>query len=180
MLQEPFDVQVEEGVIHTVCYKDAYNSSQIPILLIHGIGGAIPSFYKMYNRLAKNRPVYGIDLPGFGLSSRINFPNKAEDCEKILVDMIEQWRKHMNIESMVVIGHSFGGYISSKYAVAYRERVNHLCLIESWGFNPIEEKNARGQYRMLKNICGITKVNAFGTFQKVGNETIGELNRTAD
>jgi len=39
----------------------------------------------------------------------------------------------MNIEKFILVGHSFGGYISTHYAEKYSTRIQHLILISACG-----------------------------------------------
>ena len=101
---------------------------KVPLVMVHGLGGSILAFHKNYRKLSTSRMIYGIDLPGFGLSSRkVKFPcskeKYPEDCnkasklasksEKRMIELIEKWREAMRIEEMILLGHSFGGYISA-------------------------------------------------------------------
>ncbi len=81
----------------------------------------------------------------------------------------------MGIESMVVIGHSFGGYVGSEYALKYSAMVDHLCLMEPWGMYPEEEDTIKSRYWMIEELFGIIKFNALEVFRAIGNERIGEL-----
>ena len=59
---------------------------------------------------------------GFGKSSRNKFSKNLEKCEEEYALAIEKWREKMDLESINICGHSFGGYISSLYALRYPQR----------------------------------------------------------
>lgn len=44
------------------------------------------------------------------------------------VNSIEKWRENMKIERMILLGHSFGGYLSTAYTIKFPERIEHLIL----------------------------------------------------
>ena len=176
-----FDIEVEgNAFIHTVCISNdsVQNNkmSSIPLVMMHGIGGAIPTFYKNYKLLAIDRCVYGIDMPGFGLSKRVEFPDDPDNCERKMVKLIDQWRAKMNIDKMILLGHSFGGYVSAAYALRHHEHVQHLVLLDPWGvFSEEEDMNPediKGPKWFAKTLCNFLKVNPFEYFPYFG-ETIG-------
>lgn len=166
-----------DGEIHTlhVCdnpSKCPKSYSINPLVMVHGMGGAIPAFYKNYPDLAQGgRCVFGIDMPGFGLSTRINFPTDPERCKKLMVDMIDQWRQEMKIDKMILLGHSFGGYISALYAIRYPEHVEHLVLLEPWGvFSEDDDKceEVGGWKNVAASICNTIKMEPFSFFTCFG------------
>ena len=72
--------------------------------------------------LSENRTVYAFDMLGFGQSSRPKFAKTPEEAEQELVESIEQWRAALGIDKMILLGHSFGGYLVSCYALKYSHR----------------------------------------------------------
>ena len=95
-----------------------------------------------FDELAKHRPVYAIDLPGFGKSSRKEYSKDPLLAEQQLVKVIETWRIKMNLTKMILVGHSMGGFIAASYAMSYPQRVQHLILADPWGLTekPLDGK----------------------------------------
>ena len=142
--------------IHSVHFRPKEEpdspASPVPLVMLHGLGGSVVAFHLNYEKLSECRDVYGIDLPGFGLSSReANLPSCAMcsseeitkklviECEDRVVELIEKWREEKRVNEMILLGHSFGGYIAAVYAMKHRERVRHLVLVDPWGMMTKEE-----------------------------------------
>lgn len=64
--------------------------------------------------------------------------------EDYFIDAIEKWRQWNHIERFNLVGHSFGGYISCKYALKYPNHINRLALLSPLGVE--------------KNICSLHNV----------------------
>lgn len=93
-----------------------------PLLMLHGLGAGVAMWVMNLDTLASQRPVYAIDLLGFGRSSRPTFSNDAKVVEMQLVNSVEEWRREMNIENFILLGHSMGGYLATSYSLQYPER----------------------------------------------------------
>lgn len=50
------------------------------------------------------------------------------------VETIEKWRQHMNLDKLIILGHSFGGFLSTSYAMKHPDKIEHLILADAWGF----------------------------------------------
>lgn len=103
-------------------------STNTPIVLIHGFAAALGFWLQNLDDLSANHPVYAIDLLGFGKSSRPEFSNDAEEIESQFCESIEKWRQAMQIDKMILLGHSFGGFLATSYAMKYDENIEHLIL----------------------------------------------------
>jgi len=130
---------------------------QPPLVLLHGYANGALYFYRNLHGLSDHfDTVYAVDMMGWGLSSRPPFPaasdatgkdgqnEKGEDspneedqsvrlAEDFFVESLEAWRAAQNIESMILGGHSLGGYISVAYTERYPHRVSKLLLLSPVG-----------------------------------------------
>uniref|UniRef100_A0A1B6CQ76 1-acylglycerol-3-phosphate O-acyltransferase ABHD5 n=1 Tax=Clastoptera arizonana TaxID=38151 RepID=A0A1B6CQ76_9HEMI len=109
-------------------------SNKTPLVLIHGLGAGVGLWCLNLDSFAAHRPVYAIDVLGFGRSSRPNFSKDAEEAERQLVTSIEEWRNEMKLNKINLLGHSLGGFLAMSYAIRYPDRVKHLILADPWGF----------------------------------------------
>ncbi|CCC68596.1 hypothetical protein NCAS_0B05120 [Naumovozyma castellii] len=57
-----------------------------------------------------------------------------DKLENYYLDVIEKWRRaNYGLDKFNLVGHSFGGYLSFKYAIKYPEVVDKLCLVSPLG-----------------------------------------------
>jgi len=131
-----------------------HREHKTPLVLIHGMGGGTGLWALNYEELGANRPLYAMDLLGFGQSSRPHFSSKPEKSENMFVNSIEEWRKSLKIEKMILLGHSFGGYISASYSILYPNRVKKLILADPWGFETLEDRLSEVNV-LIKCILGL-------------------------
>eukprot|EP01084_Bolivina_argentea_P040294 74470_1 len=115
-----------------------------PIVLTHGYGCAggyyIPSVPIIYNTIlrsmdVKESPViHLLDWLGNGMSTRPEFKcETTQEAEDWFVESLESWRKAMNIDKMILSGHSLGGYMCAVYAIKYPQHIEHLVLVSPVG-----------------------------------------------
>lgn len=104
------------------------------ILLLHGWGSNLTLFEAMINSLKKEHVVYALDLPGFGNTEEPDFAWNVDNYTDFVIKFI----KEMKIESLSILGHSFGGRIIIK--LLNREnlsfKVEKIVLLDSAGIKP--------------------------------------------
>lgn len=102
------------------------------IVLVHGYAASLGLFIDNFDSLSQipGVKIHAIDLLGFGSSSRPKFPNfpskTKQDVYKVedwFIDSFEQWRLKRNIGKFILMGHSFGGYLSCAYALKYNKNI---------------------------------------------------------
>ncbi|PIL36842.1 hypothetical protein GSI_00532 [Ganoderma sinense ZZ0214-1] len=118
-----------------------------PAVVLHGYGAGLGFFFNNFPALGRwagkrGTSVYAVDWLGMGRSARVPFQVKAKredidgrvrEAESFFIDSLEQWRQKMGLETMTLIGHSLGGYLSVAYALRYPTRVNKLILLSPAG-----------------------------------------------
>ncbi len=148
-LPGPDDISINYVVVGDECH-DA--GTKPACVLVHGYGCGVGSWAANYACLASRFVVFGIDMVGFGRSSRPAFNSseipahrRVQDAEDYFVLPIERWRAAMTskgyrqLESAIWIGHSFGGYVLSCYALKFPARIQKLILADAWGVQAATE-----------------------------------------
>lgn len=69
-----------------------------------------------------------------GLSTHHDFQHTTvNEIINYFVESIEKWRIAKGINKLIIIGHSFGGYMGFNYAIKYSERISNLFLVSPMG-----------------------------------------------
>lgn len=100
-----------------------------PLIMLHGWGMDVSTFWPMVDLLKNDFTVWLIDLPGFGKSDMPKKVLTISDYAKIIAKFI----KDKKINKPVLFGHSFGGKISIKLASLFPNLLSKLILEASSG-----------------------------------------------
>jgi len=103
-----------------------------PLLLMHGgLGLDHTAFRPWLDPLARSFRLVFYDHRGNGRSSR---PESLRGVtHETWVSDAEALRRHLGLERVVVLGHSYGGYLALEYALRHPRRVAGLVLCSTAG-----------------------------------------------
>lgn len=83
-------------------------------------------------------PVFYLDLPGFGKNTELNVPQSMV----AMAHWVAEWLDQKEIECVIWVGHSMGGYVGAEFARGYPERSKALVMFHSTFRADSEEKKA--------------------------------------
>lgn len=111
-----------------------YSSDLTPIVFIHGLFGSLSNLGMLARHYAGQRTVIQFDVRNHGLSphsEEMNYQAMAQD----IIDSLDA----LDVEKVVVIGHSMGGKISMALAALAPERVEKLIVLDMAPFEYKEQ-----------------------------------------
>ena len=102
------------------------------MVLIHGLGGNRDAWAELSKRMKKDHTVVSVDLPGHGDSSSMAPPMKegVADLDAIGSEIAKLIRK-LKIEPVLLVGHSMGGGIAVRVALADPKAARGIILVDS-------------------------------------------------
>src|SRR6267378_7521246 len=100
-----------------------------PLILIHGFTSSVFSWKDVFEPLSKKFHVIAVDLKGFGFSGKPDGDYTRRAQAVLITHLLE----HLNIEKAWLCGNSMGGEVALNVALANRERVSGLILVDSAG-----------------------------------------------
>jgi pimeloyl-ACP methyl ester carboxylesterase len=112
-----------------------------PLVLMHGIGGRWQWFEPVLSRVAGERDVVAVDLPGFGASPAP--PRGTPPGIGSLTRLVSEFLDSIGLDQPHVAGNSLGGWIALE--LAKRGRVRSATGLSPAGFhNKLEARYQRG------------------------------------
>jgi pimeloyl-ACP methyl ester carboxylesterase len=117
-----------------------------PLVLIHPLGTELVVWEPVLDRLARERDVIAVDLPGFGASRPL--ANGAAPTPRVLAGAVASFLDELGLRRAHVAGNSLGGWVALELAKAGRAlSVTGLCTAGFWA-RPLGPK-AGGDVRRL-------------------------------
>ena len=113
---------------------------EVPVILLHGLGGTKHSFFDTLAALSDHYRVHAMDLPGFGSSSK---PTTAGYDAPYFARTVLRAMDELGIERAHLVGNSMGGRVAIELGLTAPERVRSLgllCPAVAWikrGYHPL-------------------------------------------
>ena len=106
---------------------------EVPLLLLNGIGANLEMWEPLRRRL--RRRSLAVDLPGTGGSSTPLLPLTVPDSARLVLEAVDA----LGVDTVDVLGFSFGGSVAQELARLAPTRVRRLVLVSTscgWGSVP--------------------------------------------
>ena len=103
------------------------------VICLHGNPGDARDFDPIVSVLSASYRCLRIDWPGYG---QLSPPLQQTVSVAFLFQLFVELMDKLNIDSSILLGHSMGGYIASRYAIEFPNRVAGLVLVSPAGFTP--------------------------------------------
>ena len=117
-------IDVRGTAVHTLRAGD--DRIGLPLLLVHGLAGAASNWLEVLPRLAEDRPVLAMDLPGFG---RTEPPRQEAARVGANARFLRALLDEVGWDEVEVHGNSMGGLLSVMFAAREPGRVAQLVLV---------------------------------------------------
>lgn len=100
------------------------------LVFVHGLGSNLKAWQKNIAALSKSYRCIALDLPNYGQSSQGNYPFGMSYFAEVLKSFIDK----VEVEKVVLVGHSMGGQTAIHFALNHPEMLSHLILMAPAGF----------------------------------------------
>ncbi|MGD1897893.1 MAG: alpha/beta fold hydrolase [Phormidesmis sp.] len=99
--------------------------NETPLLLIHGVGSSLEQWRENLTEFAKERPVYALDLLGFGGSQKVSTALSTGLWVEQVADFCETFFRR----PILLIGHSLGALVALQMATTHPDQVSQLIML---------------------------------------------------
>jgi pimeloyl-ACP methyl ester carboxylesterase len=140
-----------------IFYEDT-GAGDPPLLLLHGIGNHT-HFAPQIEHFSRSHRVVAPDLPGFGQSAA----PKREYSITAFADDITGLCHELDLQGVVIVGHSMAGAIALEAAAAHPELPSAIVLLDPIPIIPLPALRAQRE-QLAHAIAGPTYREAFRSF----------------
>ena len=123
----------------SINYVDVGSGDEEPVVLVHGLGGQWQNWLENIPRLAQERRVLALDLPGHGLTPK---PSDDEISIPGYGRCVDAFCDQLGLGKVDVVGNSMGGFVAAEVAIQFPERVSRLVLVSAAGITSADTLQA--------------------------------------
>lgn len=105
------------------------NPSGEPVLFLHGYMSSNRQWDLSIDRLGQDLRMILVELPGHGQSAAPDTPDAYGP--DVVLPKLDQIREDLGLERCWIVGHSLGGAVAARYALAYPDRVHGVVVTNS-------------------------------------------------
>ena len=154
------------------------------LLLLHGLGCDHTTWEPVIDALSKRYTVIAPDLLGHGESAKPRADYSVGGYANGMRDLLAV----LGIDTVTVVGHSFGGGVAMQFAYQFPERTERLMLVASGGLGPEVSPAIRAvttpgyhQVMSLLTLPGVRHLGMAGlrALSRTGLKTTRDLNEVA-
>ncbi len=116
-------------------YGERRGDEALPLVMVHGITGARHDFRLVVEPLSQDRTVFVVDQRGHGETSNPADPNSYA-FSQLVDDLAGFVQQAVGSGPVHLLGHSMGGMVSMRYAIAHPERLQSLILMNTSAESP--------------------------------------------
>lgn len=118
---------------HNIAYTQVgdLDAGTSPLIFIHGFGGDGNSWLFNLDAVSSDRPVFVIDLPGHGQSSKQVGDGSVETLAKVVMGFID----FVGGEATHLVGHSLGAAVAAHVVKLDNSKVKSLTLVAPAGLS---------------------------------------------
>ena len=131
------------------------------LLFLHGLGSNYKGWRKLADALSGKYRCIAMDFPGYGASSKGNFPISMKFFANTVLELVE----HLQLKNLTLVGHSMGGQVAMAAVLQRPELFEKLVLIAPAGF---ETFNHTG-HQWLRNIYNPMVLKGMSMEQTIAN-----------
>ena len=123
---------------HNLHYLES-SHGEIPLVFIHGLLDSSFGFRKLIQHIPREYRVFILDIPGFG-KSRMPHVKYLYQVD-IFADLVYEALLHMQLDNVVMAGHSMGGLITAHMAANDRLNIIRKIILISTTVDPHPERD---------------------------------------
>lgn len=141
---ERFDLR-DSGGGRIACYASISAETTLPpLLLVHSVNAAATAYEMgpLFEHYRKNRSVYALDLPGFGLSDRSERPYTPRLMTDAVLALATEVRRRHGGSAIDLMALSLGCEFAARAATEAADSFRSVALISPTGFDKRSAKAA--------------------------------------